>query len=227
MDAFDPKRAAALAALEELPEHGVIGLGTGSTAKIFIDELAKLVRAGRRLVGVPTSQASRAQAEALGVPLLDDAGPWTIDVTVDGADEVDASLNLIKGGGAAHTREKIVNQASKKNVIVVDPVKLSKKLGENWHVPVEVLSFGHASTARALGAYGAPALRTRDGERVRTDAGNLIYDLKAGVIADPAALDLALHGIPGVVETGLFVARADVVIVGGAPVRRLERASLR
>lgn len=227
MDVTDPKRAAALAALEELPEHGVIGLGTGSTAKIFIDELAKLVRAGRRLVGVPTSQASRAQAEALGVPLLDDAGPWAIDVTVDGADEVDASLNLIKGGGAAHTREKIVNHASRRNVIVVDPVKLSRQLGENWSVPIEVLPFGHASTARALGAHGSPALRTRDGEPVRTDAGNLIYDLKAGVIADPAALDAELHAIPGVVETGLFVARVDVVIVGGSPVRRLERAPSR
>jgi ribose 5-phosphate isomerase A len=227
MDVLDPKRAAALAALEELPEHGVIGLGTGSTAKIFIDELAKLVHAGRKLVGVPTSQASRAQAEALGVPLLDDAGPWSIDVTVDGADEVDASLNLIKGGGAAHTREKIVNHASRRNVIVVDPAKLSQKLGESWHVPIEVLAFGHATTARALGAHGVPALRTRDGAPVRTDAGNLIYDLKAGVIADPAGLDAALHAIPGVVETGLFVARVDVVIVGGTPVRRLDRARAR
>ncbi len=225
MDVTDPKRAAALAALQELPEHGVIGLGTGSTAKLFIDEVARLVRAGRRLVGVPTSEASRAQAEALGVPLLDDVGPWEIDVTVDGADEVDAALNLIKGGGAAHTREKIVNHASRKNVIVVDPAKLSRRLGEKWHVPIEVLPFGHASTARALGAHGTPSLRTREGANVRTDAGNLIYDLNAGVIADPAALDAALHAIPGVVETGLFVARADVVIVGGLPVRRLERGA--
>jgi ribose 5-phosphate isomerase A len=220
---MDPKRAAALAALEELPEHGIIGLGTGSTATIFIDEVARLVRGGRRLVGVPTSKASRDQALALGVPLLDDDGPWDIDVTVDGADEVDAALNLIKGGGAAHTREKIVSQASKRNVIVVDPAKLSRKLGERWHVPVEVLPFGHASTARALAALGAPTLRLRDGAPVRTDAGNLVYDVKAGVIEDPGALDRALRAIPGVVETGLFVGRADVVIVGGEPARRLSR----
>jgi ribose 5-phosphate isomerase A len=94
-------------------------------------------------------------------------------------------------------------------------------------VPIEVLPFGHASTARALAAHGAPSLRVRDGAPVRTDAGNLIYDLKAGVIADPAGLDAALHAIPGVVETGLFVARVDVVIVGGTPVRRLDRARAR
>jgi ribose 5-phosphate isomerase A len=221
----DPKRLAALAALAELPEHGVVGLGTGSTAKLFIDEVGRLVREGRRLVGVPTSHASRAQAAALGIPLLDDDGPWSIDVTVDGADEVDESLNLIKGGGAAHTREKIVNHASKRNVIVVDATKLSRRLGEKWPVPIEVLPFGHATTARALGEIGPATLRVKDGKPARTDAGNLVYDVKAGEIASPAELDARLRAIPGVVETGLFVARADVVIVGGDPARRLLRAA--
>ncbi len=223
MSTQDPKLAAALAALAELPEAGVVGLGTGSTAKLFIDELAKLVAAGRDLVGVPTSRASREQAEALGIRLLDDDGPWSIDVTVDGADEVDAALHLIKGGGAAHAREKIVNFASRRNVIVVDPSKLSRRLGEKWPIPIEVLPFGHASTARALAAHGSPNLRRRDGVPVRTDAGNLVYDLRTGEIDDPAALEVLLRSVPGVVETGLFVARADVVLVGGATVRRLAR----
>src|SRR5271154_5001913 len=111
----EAKLEAARAALAELPEAGVVGLGSGSTAKLFIDEVGALVKAGRKLVGVPTSDGSRAQALALGIPLLADDGPWEIDVTVDGADEVDAALNLIKGGGGAQTREKMVNYASKRN----------------------------------------------------------------------------------------------------------------
>ena len=219
----EAKQAAADAALELLPEEGVIGLGSGSTAKLFIDGVGELVKAGRKLVGVPTSKASRAQAEGLGIPLLDDVGPWQIDVTVDGADEVSERLDLIKGGGGAHAREKIVNHASRMNVIVVDDSKLSKQLGEHWPVPVEVLDFGHAATAAALAKLGQPKLRQRDGAEWRTDAGNLIYDLQVGVIADPAALERELALIPGVVETGLFVGRAQRVIVAGpGGVRSLE-----
>jgi ribose 5-phosphate isomerase A len=220
----DAKRTAARAALAELPEHGTIGLGSGSTAKLFIEEVGALVRGGRRLVGVATSDESRRQAESLGIPLLPDEGPWSIDVTVDGADEVSASLDLIKGGGAAHTREKIVNAASKRNVIIVDATKLSDRLGEKWPVPLEVLPFGHRATARALEAFGRPARRERDGVAVRTDAGNFVYDLHAGAIDDPGALDRALRAIPGLVETGLFVGRADVVIVASdAGARTLAR----
>src|SRR6201996_5370428 len=115
----EAKRQVARAALDLLPEKGVIGLGTGSTAALFIDGVGELVRAGRKFVGVPTSDASRKQAEQLGIPLLDDVGPWEIDVCVDGADEVSSKLDLIKGGGGAHTREKIVNAAARTNVIVV------------------------------------------------------------------------------------------------------------
>jgi ribose 5-phosphate isomerase A len=205
------KLAAARAALAELPPSGTIGLGTGSTTRLFIDALGELVAQGRRYVGVPTSEASRAQAAALGIPLLPDDGPWDIDVTVDGADEVSPALDLIKGGGGAHTREKIVNAASRRNVIIVDESKLAPALGTRWSVPIEVLAFAHAETARHLAAFGTPALRAQ-----RTDAGNAIYDLACGPIADPAALDAALHMIPGVVETGLFVRRADVVLVARA-----------
>jgi ribose 5-phosphate isomerase A len=222
----DSKRAAALAALNEVPDHGgaVVGLGSGSTARIFIEELGARVRAGLRIVGVPTSKSSRELAEAVSIPMLEDEGPWQIDVTIDGADEVSDALDLIKGGGAAHTREKIVNYASKRNVIIVDGSKLSAHLGERWPVPIEVLPFAHNTTCACLARLGVPVLRLHDGGVVRTDAGNLIYDLKAGLIEDPRSLDLKLHAIPGVVETGLFVARADVVLVAGAKgVRRLER----
>ncbi len=218
----DAKKAAAVAALSELPEAGVIGLGTGSTIRPFVDEIGKLVAQGRKLVGVPTSEATRKQAIALGIPLLSDDGPWDILVCFDGADEVDAEKNLIKGGGAAHTREKIVNYAAKKNVIVVDESKLSRRLGEKWPVPIEVLAFAHLATARLLEAHGVPTMRRKDGVPVKTDSGNYVYDLKVGEIADPAALERVLGAVPGVVEVGLFVGRADVVVIAGATgVRRL------
>jgi ribose 5-phosphate isomerase A len=211
----DFKRQAALAALAELPPDGVIGIGTGSTARLFIAALGELVAAGRRYTCVPTSEASRTQARELGIPLLPDDGPWDIAVTVDGADEVDDALDLIKGGGGAHTREKIVNFSSRKNVIIADASKRSRRLGEKWAVPVEVLPFAHLATRSHLARLGAPALRIRDGAAFRTDAGNLIYDLACGPIADARALDAALHAIPGVVETGLFLGRADVVLIAG------------
>jgi ribose 5-phosphate isomerase A len=221
-DKDDAKREAARAAAGELPERGVIGLGTGSTARFFIEEVGSLVRAGRGLAGVPTSDASRRQAAALGIPLLGDDGPWQIDVTVDGADEVDPSLRLIKGGGGAHLREKVVNYASRRNVIVVDETKLSARLGEKWHIPVEVVRFAHAQTAAQLSAVGRPALRQKDGATFVTDSGNLIYDVATGPMSDPSAVDRALRAIPGVVETGLFLGRADLVIVAGASgLRRL------
>ena len=214
--ADDAKLRAARAAAALLPENGVVGLGTGSTAKLFIDLVGELVRSGRKLVGVPTSNASRAQAKALGIPLLDDDGPWSIDVCVDGADEVSAGLDLIKGGGGALLREKVVNYAATTNVIIVDESKLSARLGESWAVPVEVVRFGHAATARALSRHGEPTLRTKDGVPFVTDAGGLIYDVRCGPIDDPAALERALDAIPGVAETGLFVRRATVVIVASA-----------
>ncbi|HWO11808.1 MAG TPA: ribose-5-phosphate isomerase RpiA [Polyangiaceae bacterium] len=221
----EAKRQAAREALAFLPERGVVGLGSGSTAELFIEEVGRLVAAGRSLYGVPTSDASRRQAAALRIPLLPDSGPWPIDVCVDGADEVSAALDLIKGGGGCHSREKIVNAAARTNVIVVDESKLSQKLGERWAVPVEVLTFGAQSTRRRLEQLGQVKLRERDGRPFLTDAGNYIFDVRAGVIEDPAALDHALRAIPGVVETGLFIARADVVVVAGpGGVRRLERA---
>jgi ribose 5-phosphate isomerase A len=199
--------------MAELPEQGVIGLGSGTTARFFIEEVAAGVRSGRRWVGVPTSERSRKLAEELGITLLGEQGPWTIDVTVDGADEVDAALNVIKGGGGAHTREKIINQASRRNVIIVGEGKVSGRLGEKRGVPVEVIPFGHRQTALYLGRFGRVMLRSAQGAPVTTDAGNLLYDLFTGPLDDPAALDRALCAVPGVVETGLFLSRVDRVIV--------------
>lgn len=224
MSEDDLKRKAAHAALDLLPEQGLLGLGTGSTTRWFIEAVGDRVRAGRQFVAVPTSQASRRLAQRVGIPLLDDAGPWQIDLCVDGADEVSATLDLIKGGGGAHAREKIVNHAARRNVIIVDDTKLSTLLGEQRKVPVEVLPFGAKTTAAALAELGRPQLREQDGTPFQTDSGNLIYDLGVEPLADPQELDRLLHALPGVVETGLFLGRADVVIVAGkGGVRRLTR----
>jgi ribose 5-phosphate isomerase A len=211
----DAKRLAAQAALSYLPERGVIGLGSGSTAKLFIEEVGKLVAQGRQLQGVPTSEESRSLAQKVGIPLLSDVGPWDIDVCVDGADEVSATLDLIKGGGGCHTREKIVNQHAKTNIIVVDSSKLSLRLGEKWAVPVEVLAFGREATVQALSAIGKTTLRTRNAQPWLTDAGHYLFDVQVGPIDEPLTLDRRLRTIPGVVETGLFLNRAQLILVAG------------
>lgn len=226
MSSDEMKRKAALAALAHLPPTGVLGLGTGSTTRFFIEAVGELVRAGRSFSCVPTSRASRELAERCAIPLLDDSGPWQIDVCVDGADEVDRALNLIKGGGGAHTREKIVNQAANKNVIIVDDSKLVEQLGETRKVPLEVLPFGLHTTLAALARFGRPEPRLVDGVRFMSDSGNYIVDLATGPIAHAFELDQRLRSLPGVVETGLFVARADVVVVarqGGVDELRREK----
>jgi ribose 5-phosphate isomerase A len=180
----------------------------------------------RELIAQASTEASRKQATELGIPLLPDDGPWDIAVCVDGADEVDPKLDLVKGGGGAQTREKIVNFSARKNVIIVDGTKLSPKLGTTWHVPIEVLPFAHLATKSHLAKFGTPVLRpAKSGDGPwKTDAGNLIYDVKTGPIDDAATLDTKLRAIPGVVETGLFIGRADVVLVARETgVERLAR----
>jgi ribose 5-phosphate isomerase A len=226
MSLDEMKRKAALAALAHLPETGVLGLGTGSTTRWFIEAVGDLVSRGRKFSCVPTSTASRALAERCRIPLLDDAGPWLIDVCVDGADEVSRELDLIKGGGGAHTREKIVNFAARLNVIIVDESKLVQHLGETRKLPIEVLPFGLNTTLRSLRALGEPELRANAREPVMSDSGNYIVDLATGPIAEPGRLDQILRRLPGVVETGLFVTRADVVIVAAeSGVRELRRGN--
>ncbi len=225
MNQDEAKMAAARAALAYLPDAGVVGLGTGSTACHFIDGVGELVRAGRKLTGVPTSERSREQAESLGIPLAPPDGPWDIDVCVDGADEVSADLDLIKGGGGAQTREKIVNQASRFNIIVVDESKLVEHLGQRWAIPVEVFAFAHRATQKALERFGTTTLRTKDGAPWMTDAGNYLYDVQAGTIETPARLDTEIRSIPGVVETGLFCGRTDLVIVASpSGIKELRRS---
>jgi ribose 5-phosphate isomerase A len=212
----EQKQRAALAAIPLLPNRGTIGLGSGTTADLFIERLAVLVQKGRKFVGVPTSEHSRALAQSLGIPLLDEHGPWQIDVTVDGADEVSENLDVIKGGGACHLREKVINDSSRMNIIIVDESKLSRRLGKRSVVPVEVVRFGHGATADKLRRFGKVSARLHAGQPLLTDSGNLIYDIGTGEIPDPRALDIEISQIPGVVETGLFVGRVSLVIVAGA-----------
>lgn len=207
------KRAVAKAALKYVPDAGVIGLGSGSTAELFIHEVGALVAGGRKLIGVPSSAKSRALAETLHIPLLSDDGPWDIAVCFDGADEVDTNLDVIKGGGGALTREKIVIASARRTVLLVDASKLSTTLGTTWSVPVEVTLFGHAATAKHLSQFGVPSPRKRDGKLFVTDQGGLIYDVKTGPIANVKTLEEKIAAIPGVVMTGLFVGLAERVIV--------------
>ena len=172
----------------------VIGLGTGSTAIFATRRIAQRLSSGalRDIVAVPTSLATEAAAIELGIPLTSLAAHPRVDITIDGADEVDPDFNVIKGGGGAHLREKIVAQATERLVIVVDESKLSPQLGVNWPVPVEVIPFNWESQAaylRSLG--GAPALRLEGGGAFQTDQGNIILDCDFGPIADPAGLDVS------------------------------------
>ena len=210
------KRAAALRAIEEVEDGMVLGLGTGSTAAFFVEALAARVKAGLRIVGIPTSERTAAQARGLGIPLATFAEYQRLDLTIDGADEVArGSLDLIKGLGGALLREKIVAAASARLVIIVDSEKLVDRLGERTPVPVEVAQFGWQATAAALAKLGCvPARRGTAGEEPYvTDGGNFILDCRFGRIANPARLERRLAMTVGVVESGLFVGRSAAVVV--------------
>jgi len=206
----------------------VVGLGTGSTAIFATRRLGELLSAGERkgVVGIPTSRATEAEALRLGIPLLSEEIPREIDLTIDGADEVDPSLNLIKGGGGALFREKIVAQASRRVVIVVDESKLSPALGTRHALPVEVSRFGWRSQERFLASIGGkPSLRRgADGNPYETDQGNWIFDCATGPTPDPVALAARLAARAGIVEHGLFCGIASQVLVAGeSGVRGLHR----
>lgn len=211
------KQQAAEAAVAEVESGMAVGLGTGSTAIFATRRIGELVRRGalRDLVAFATSEDTRREAEALGIPMLGEELPRDLDLTIDGADEVDPQLNLIKGGGGAHLREKIVAQASARELIVVDETKLSPRLGTRHALPVEVLEFGWASQARYLESLGATTtVRVgSDSEWFRTDQGNLILDCAFGPIEDPSALADQLAGRAGIVEHGLFLGLTSAVIV--------------
>src|SRR5690348_16250751 len=209
MNSDAQKRAAAARAIEFVRPGMKLGLGTGSTARHFVELLGEKVRTGLDVIGVPTSEATRADAQRCGVPLTTLDETPELDLTVDGADEVDPNLNLIKGGGGALLREKIVAAASRRVVIIADETKWVPVLGR-FPLPIEVVSFGLAATERAVKAAaamsGKPALRRgKDGHVFVTDGGHWIVDAALGSIADPTALAQKLASIPGVVEHGLFI----------------------
>jgi len=218
------KREAAEAAAALVTDGMVVGLGTGSTAALAIAALVRRVKEGLRIVAIPTSERSAAQAREGGITLTDFAAHPAIDLTIDGADEVArGTLDLVKGLGGALLREKIVAAASAKLVIVVDGAKLVDRLGSTTVVPVEVVPFGWEATAhhiRALG--GVPAQRRTDAAPFRTDGGNFILDCQFGPIDDPAALDRQLQLIVGVIETGFFIGRtAEVLVADASGVHRM------
>ncbi len=216
--ADDQKRAAGEAAAQLVEDGMVVGLGTGSTAAWFVKALAAR---GLKLTCVATSQATADLALSLGLTIAELGETRTIDLTVDGADEIGPGLSLIKGGGAALLREKLVWEASRRSVVIADAAKVVPILGK-FALPIEVVAFGHktiqARICDVLSEFDigiAPRLRMKDGAPVRTDGGNLIYDAACGRIEEPAALAAALKSLTGVVEHGLFLDLADQALIGG------------
>jgi ribose 5-phosphate isomerase A len=225
------KRQAAARTLERVSDGMKVGLGTGSTAKHFVELLGQQVRAGLNVICVPTSEATRTDAERCGIPLttLDEID--RLDLTIDGADEVDPALNLVKGGGGALLREKIVAAASERMIVIADDSKWVEALGR-FPLPVEVVPFGLSVTRRAMervfaecGVSGQIVLRKAgDGHAFVTDGGHWIVDAHLGRIADAPRLSGLLNAIPGVVEHGLFIGLADTVVLAGVQgIRVIER----
>jgi ribose 5-phosphate isomerase A len=209
------KEAAGRAAAKLVNDGDVVGLGTGSTAYFAVVALGERVHAGMKIVGIPTSIKTADQARAAGIPLTTLDQHPVIDITIDGADELDPHLRLIKGGGGALLREKVVASASKKMVVVADSAKLVPVLGK-FPLPIEIISFARTVVERKIVALGAtPKLRTRpDGTPYLTDNGNQILDCSFGKIADPAALARTLSDTPGIVEHGLFIGLASMALIG-------------
>ena len=216
MNRDELKRAAALRAIEEVEDGMVVGLGTGSTASFVVEGLGAHVAGGLRVVGIPTSERTAAQARRLGIPIATFVEHQRLDLTIDGADEVQlGTLDLIKGLGGALLREKIVAAASNRLIIVVDQEKLVEQLGEHTPLPVEVTQFGWQATAVALAKLGCvPERRYAVGEQPYvTDGGNYILDCRFGPLTDPAAIEESIAMTVGVVESGLFVGRSSMVVV--------------
>ena len=230
-DANALKRAAAARAVDFVADGMKLGLGTGSTAEFFLERLAERMRDGLKIVGTPTSERTAGKARALGIPIQDLDSLGSLDLVVDGADEADFRLDLIKGGGGALLHEKIVAASAARMVVIADETKLVDRLGA-YPLPVEVVPFGHASTkgriCAAAGPLGyenlAPALRMKEGKPFLTDSGNYIYDCPFGAICDVPALAAVLSPLVGVVEHGLFVGMASALVIAGAGgVRVIER----
>jgi ribose 5-phosphate isomerase A len=212
------KAAAAEAAAHQLHDGMIVGLGTGTTSALAVEAIGRRVAAGLRITGIPTSEHTANQARTLGIPLSSLEHHERIDVTIDGADEVElGSLDLIKGRGGALLREKIVASATTRLIIIIDESKLVERLGSHDAIPVEVIPFGWQATERRLKElHGNPILRKRDdGEIYKTDGGHYILDCKFGPLAKASETEQSLNNIVGVVEHGLFLGMTSMVIIGG------------
>jgi ribose 5-phosphate isomerase A len=222
------KQKAAHRAVEAIESGMIVGLGTGSTTSFAVIRIAERIKSGdlANIVGIPTSIRTEKLARDLGIPQATLDEQPEIDVTIDGADEVDPELNLIKGGGGALLREKVVAQASRRNIIIVDESKLSDCLGTRWALPVEVIPFAAKTEATFLQSLGASVSRRRDdqGRPYKTDQHNYILDADFGPMADPTALANRLNERAGIIEHGLFLGLASAVIVAAKDgIRHLER----
>lgn len=215
MNTEHQKKIAAEKATEEVKNGMVIGLGTGSTVYYALLKLGEMIQDGLNIIGIPTSEGTEKIATEQNIPLTALSKHPTIELTIDGADEVDAHLNLIKGGGAALVREKIIANASNRIVIVVDESKVSQVLGTTFALPVEIIKFGWEATQREVDKVcGKSDLRGGIDNPLITDNGNYILDCNFAGIPEPEKVELQLNNIPGVVENGIFVDRADKVIIG-------------
>lgn len=217
MNINELKKQAAEKAVEQIKSGMVIGLGTGSTANFAIKKIATLLREGKlkNITGIPTSKATEELSKSLEIPLTSFNKVQCIDLTIDGADEVDEKLNLIKGGGGALLHEKVIAQASKKEIIVVDESKISKSLGEKWAVPVEVFKFCVELEKKYLESLNAKVGLRKDtnGNPYLTDEGNFILDANFGIIDSPKELAMKLEARIGIVEHGIFIGLVSEVVV--------------
>jgi len=210
----EQKQAAAAAAVDYIENGMVVGLGTGSTAAKMVDLVGERVKNGLDIIAVPTSEATAEQAKSLGINVVGFDEVQVIDLTIDGTDEVDPEMRLIKGGGGAHLREKIVASLSDRMIVIAESKKMVSQLGA-FKLPVEVIPFAADALMPKMEALGcSPAIREKDGTPVRTDEKNLIIDCAFEQIDDPEELALTLSLMPGVVEHGLFIDLADIVLIG-------------
>ena len=208
------KKMAGERAADYVEDGMVLGLGTGSTVYYTIVKLGEMVKEGLDIIGIPTSVETEKLARELGIPLTTLKEHPVIDLTIDGADEIDPKLNLIKGGGGALLREKIVAAASRREIIVADERKIVKRLGERFYLPVEAVPFSEAVVMRNLESMDMkPEIRMKDGKKYITDNGNIIIDCHMGPTDDAESLESDINLIPGVVENGLFIGLADLAIV--------------
>ena len=214
VNSIDPKKLAAEKAVEYVTDGMIIGLGTGTTAYWAIQRIGERIRTGVKIQAVSSSEDSASLARDLNIPLADINSINAIDLTIDGADEVDQQKNLIKGGGGALLREKILAINTKQYIIVVDESKMVKQLGA-FPLPVEITRFAENLTIKKIQGLGCkPQIRKKDGKPFVTDNGNLIVDCKFDFINNAVELNARLHSIAGVVETGLFTGFSPTIIVG-------------